>query len=309
MEGKVIITAALSGSATFKANNPAVPYSPKEFADEAEKCLKAGAAMVHIHARDEVLGGFHTSEVEKVKAVYDAIKQRVPDLIVQVTSSVGTPCPVGPFETTDCVNLINNLIKLNMEARLRSIRAIKPESASLNTNTMNFSVLDRKTGAIVIDNVFVNSFGMLQEFGKEMEAMGCRPEAEIYDMGGLDNWFLISKQGIFRKPYNFNFVWGVAGGHKFRPDTFASLVHALPEDSNFTTCAVGTEQYPAIMQSCLMGGHIRIGLEDNTRLPNGEMAKGSYEQVEVAVKVASCLGREPATPAEARKILGIQKKK
>jgi 3-keto-5-aminohexanoate cleavage enzyme len=184
--------------------------------------------------------------------------------------------------------------------------ALKPESASFNTNTMNFSVMDRKTAAILIDNVFVNSFGMLQEFGKEMEAIGCKPEPEIYDMGGLDNWSLISKQGFFKKPYNFNFVWGVAGGHQFRPDTFMSLIHALPEGSNFTTYGVGNQQYPAIMQSCLTGGHMRVGLEDNTRLPNRELAKGSYEQVEVAVKIASCLGREPATTDEARKILGIR---
>ncbi|MGA9049383.1 MAG: 3-keto-5-aminohexanoate cleavage protein [Dehalococcoidia bacterium] len=308
MEPKVIITAALSGSATFKNNNPAVPYSPKEFADEAEKCLKAGAAMVHIHGRDEELGGMHTSVVEKVKAVYDAVKQRVPELIVQVTSSVGSPCQVGPFPESDCVNLINNLIKLNMEARIRAIQAIKPETASLNTNTMNFCLLDRKTGQILYDNVFINSFQMLQDFGRTMEEMGCRPEAEIYDIGGLDNWLLISKQDIFRKPYNFNFVWGVAGGYRFRPDTFVELVHALPPDSNFTTCGVGTEQYPAIMQSCLMGGHMRVGLEDNTRMPNGELAKGSYEQVAMAVKIASCLGREPATPTEARKILGITRK-
>jgi len=308
MEDKVIITAALAGSATFKSNNPATPYSPKEFADEAEKCFKAGASMVHIHGRDEAIGGLHTSEVEKVKAVYDAIKQRVPDLIIQVTSSVGYPCQVGPFPESDCVNLINNLIKLNMEARIRSIKAIKPESASLNTNTMNFSVVDRKTGQVLIDNVFVNSFGMLQEFGKTMEELGCRPEAELYDVGGLDNWILIAKQDIFRKPYNFNFVWGVAGGQKFRPEVFVAMVHALPADSNFTTCAVGTEQYPAIMQSCLMGGHMRVGLEDNTRMPNGELAKGSYEQVELAATIASNLGRTPATPAEARKILGIAKK-
>lgn len=308
MEDKVIITAALAGSATFKNNNPATPYSPKEYADEAEKAFKAGASMVHIHGRDETMGGYHTSEVDKVKAIYDAIKQRVPELIIQVTSSVGFPSQVGPFPESDCVNLINNLIKLHMESRMRSIRAIKPESASLNTNTMNFSVLDRKTGQILIDNVFVNSFGMLQDFGKEMEEMGCRPEAELYDIGGLDNWLLIARQGFFRKPYNFNFVWGVAGGQKFRPDAFVTLMHALPPDSNFTTCAVGTEQVPAIMLSCMMGGHMRVGLEDNTRMPDGELAKGSYEQVELAAKIASSLGRTPATPAEARKILGITKK-
>ena len=149
---------------------------------------------------------------------------------------------------------------------------------------------------------------MLQDFGKEMEEMVCRPEVEIYDIGGLDNWLLISKQGIFKRPYNFNFVWGVAGGQKFRPDAFVTLVHALPPDSNFTTCGVGTEQFPAIMQSCLMGGHMRVGLEDNTRMPNGDLAKGSWEQVEVAVKIAEAVGRTPASPAETRKILGIPKR-
>jgi 3-keto-5-aminohexanoate cleavage enzyme len=305
LSSKVIIAAALAGGGTFKANNPAVPYSPKEFAEEAEKCFKAGASMLHIHARDEAKGGVQTAEIAKVKAVYDAIKQRVPDIIVQITSSVGAPCPVGPFPESECIGLINQLIKKNIETRLGPIKAIKPETASLNTNSMNFSVMDRKTGQIVHDNVFVNSFEMMQVLGRTMEEMGCRPEAEVYDIGGLDNWLLIFKQGFFKKPYNFNFVWGVAGGQKFRPGAFSEMVHALPPDSNFTTCGVGIEQFPAIMQSCLMGGHMRVGLEDNTRMPNGEFAKGSYEQVEVAVKVASCVGREPATPAEARKILGI----
>jgi 3-keto-5-aminohexanoate cleavage enzyme len=280
---KVIITAALAGSATFKNQNPAVPYTPAEFAEEAAKCFKAGARMVHIHARDEA-SGFATAEVEKVRAVCDAIRQKTPEMILQVTSSVGaTP-----------------------EDRMAPILAIRPELASLNTNTMNFSFINRKTGQIVYDMVFTNTFAMLQDFGKAMEETGVRPEVEVYDMGGLDNWHLISRQGIFREPYNFNFVWGVAGGQKFRPEAFAAMVHALPPNSNYTSCGVGTEEYPAIMQSCLMGGHMRVGLEDNIRLPNGDMAKGSYELVEVAVRVAELLGREPATPAEARKILGIR---
>jgi len=202
--------------------------------------------------------------------------------------------------------LITESIRLMMETRIGPIKALKPESASLNTNTMNFSSINRKTGVINADHVFSNSFTMLQEFGKIMEEVGCRWEAEIYDAGGLDNWFLIAKQGFFTKPYNFNFVWGVAGGQKFRPDIFASLVHALPEGSNFTACGVGTDQFPCIMQSCLMGGNMRVGLEDNIRMPNGELAKGSYEQVEVAVKIASCLGREPATPNEARQMMGVK---
>ncbi len=180
--------------------------------------------------------------------------------------------------------------------------------ASLNTNTMNFSIIDRKTGKIFIDFVFENTFTMLQDFGKAMEENGVKPEVEVYDLGGLDNWLLISKQGFFTKPYNFNFVWGVAGGMSFRPDMFMVLKNALPEDSNFTTCGVGIEQFPAITMSCLVGGHMRVGLEDNIRVPNGELAKGSYEQVEWAVRIAESLGREPATPDEAREIMGLRKR-
>ena len=286
MENKVIITAALSGSWPYKQQNSAVPYTPAEFAEEAYKAYKAGAAMVHMHGRDPKTG-VPTPDVAIVRSIYDAIKQRVPELIINVTSSVGNA----------------------YEDRMAPIIELKPEVSSLNTNTMNFAMVDRKTGKINVDNVFTNTFTMLQEFGKTMEAQGTKPEPELYDIGGLDNWYIISKQGFFTKPYNFNFVWGVAGGFRFRPITFASLVDMLPEGSTFTTCGVARDQSPAVTQSCLMGGHMRVGLEDNLRIPNGELAKGSWEQVEWAVRIASCLGRTPATPDEARKILGIKPRK
>ena len=283
---KVIITAALAGAGTFRNQNPAVPYLPKEFADEAERCYKAGAAMVHVHARQD--DGMPTHEVDRIRATHDAIKERVPNLIVNLSSAVGM------FKTA--------------EQRITQIVEVKPSMASLNTNTMNFGIVDRATGQVMIDYVFENTFTMLQDFGKAMETNNVKPEIECYDFGGLDNFILIGKQGIFSKPYNVNFVWGVAGGQRFRPEAFVAMVHALPEGSNFTTCGVGIEQFPAITMSCLMGGHMRVGLEDNTRVPSGELAKGSYEQVEWAVKIASCFGREPATPDEARKIMGITQK-
>ena len=286
MSKKAIITAALSGTATSKEQNPSVPYLPKEFAEEAAKCFKAGAAMVHIHSRTD--DGVATHEVERIRATHDAIKEKTPELIVNLTSAVGmgqTP-----------------------EQRITQIIAVKPEMASLNTNSMNFAGIDRKTGKILLDYLFDNTFTMLQDFGKAMEENGVKPEIEVYDMGGLDNTLLIMKQGFFSSPMNFNFVWGVAGGQAFRPGAFVNMVHALPPNSNFTTCGVGIEEFPAIMQSCIMGGHMRVGLEDNIKNPNGELAKGSWELVEWAVKIAQCLGREPATPDEAREIMGIRKR-
>jgi 3-keto-5-aminohexanoate cleavage enzyme len=281
---KVIICAALAGPATMKNQNPAVPYTPWEFADEAARCFEAGAAMVHVHARDD--NGWPTHEIDRIRATHDAIKERTPDIIVNLTSAVG-------FGKTP-------------EQRLAQIVAVRPEVASLNTNSMNFSIIDRNTGQIVFDNIFENTFAMLQDFGKAMEEAGVKPEIECYDMGGIDNTLLIAKQGFFSQPMVFNFVWGVAGGQKFRPDAFAAMAHAIPEGSVFTTCGIGIEQFPANTMSCLMGGHMRVGLEDNIRVPGGALAKGSFEQVEHAVKLAALLGREPATPKEAREIMGIR---
>ncbi len=283
---KVIICAALSGAGTYRNQNPAVPHTPEEFAEESARCYKAGAAMVHVHARDD--NGMPTHDIDRIRATHDAIKEKTPELIVNLSSAVG--------------------MNVTAEQRIAQITAVKPAMASLNTNTMNFGIVDRKSGQVLIDFVFENTFTMLSEFGTAMEENGVKPEIECYDMGGLDNTLLIGKQGMFSDPMNFNFVWGVAGGQSFRPEAFVSMFNALPEGANFTTCGVGTDQIPAITLSCMMGGHMRVGLEDNIRVPNGELAKGSYDQVEWAVKIASTFGREPATPDEARKVMGIKQK-
>jgi 3-keto-5-aminohexanoate cleavage enzyme len=283
---KVIICAALAGAATMKNQNPAVPYTPGEFAEEAARCFDAGAAMVHVHARDD--DGMPTHEIDRIRATHDAIKDKTPELIVNLSSAVG--------------------LGKTAEQRLAQIIAIKPAMASLNTNTMNFSIIDRGTGQIVFDYIFENTFTMLQDFGAVMEEGNIKPEIECYDIGGIDNTLLIARQGIFSDPMNFNFVWGVAGGQRFRPDAFITMMNALPDGANFTTCGVGLDQFPAITMSCLTGGHMRVGLEDNIRVPGGDLAQGSFEQVEWAVRIAESLGREVAAPDEARAIMGIKHK-
>jgi len=239
---------------------------------------------VHVHGRTD--DGEPTHDIERIRDIHDAIKERTPELIVNLTSAV------GPFKTP--------------EERIRQVIEIRPEMASLNTNSMNFASINRKTGEIVVDYLFDNTFTMLQDFGRAMESNGVKPEIEVYDMGGLDNVLLIKRQGFFSDPMNFNFVWGVAGGQAFRPISFVGLVQALPPMANFASCGVGTEEVPAIMQSCMMGGHMRVGLEDNIRMPNGDLAKGNWELVELAARIAACLGRDIANPNEARKIMGIR---
>jgi 3-keto-5-aminohexanoate cleavage enzyme len=166
----VIICAALTGAATMKNNNPSVPYTIAEFAEEAHKCYEAGAAMVHVHARTD--DGQSTHEIDRVQAVYDAIKAKSPELIICLSSAVGV------FKTA--------------EQRLAQIVAVRPEMASYNTNTMNFSIIDRNTGMIFFDYVFENTFTMLQDFGKAFEENKVKPEIECYDIGGLDNTLLMA---------------------------------------------------------------------------------------------------------------------
>ena len=149
---------ALSGAGTTKEHNPAVPYAPAEFADEALKAHEAEAAMVHVHDRTD--DGVPTHEIDRIRAVHDAIKAKCPDLIVNLSSAVGM------YNTA--------------EERIQQIIHIKPEMASLNTNTMNFSFVDRKTGKVLDDYVLENTFTMLQDFGKAMDGNGVKPEIECY---------------------------------------------------------------------------------------------------------------------------------
>ena len=285
MSDKVIITAALTGAATRKEQNPAVPYTPEEFAEDAYKVYNSGGAIVHIHVRDPEHGA-PTHEIDKIKTTIDAIKAKCPELIINMSSAI------GPWVT--------------QEQRIAPIVAIKPPMASLNTNSMNFGIANWKTGEVPMEIVFENTFAMIVDFAGQMKANKVKPELEVYDMGGLYNVLLIRKQGIFEEPMHFQMVFGVAGGVPYEPGIFAAMKDRLPENATYSVCGVGPNQFPANMTSVVNGGHMRVGLEDNTRMPNGELAKGSWEQVEWCVEVAKLAGREIATPDEARKMLKLK---
>ncbi len=287
MSDKVIITAALTGAATRKEQNPNVPYTPEEFADEVLKVYNSGGSIVHIHVRDPEHGA-PTHEIDKIKTTIDAIRDKCPEIILNMSSAI------GPW--------------VSQEQRIRPIEVFKPEMASLNTNSMNFGIANWKTGEVPMEIVFENTFAMMIEFNGKMKENGVKPEFEVYDMGGLFNVLLIRKQGIFEEPMHFQMVFGVAGGVPYEPGMFAAIQERLPENSTYSVCGVGPNQFKANMTSVVNGGHMRVGLEDNTKMPDGELAKGSWEQVEWCVEVAKLAGREVATPDEARKILSLKKK-
>jgi 3-keto-5-aminohexanoate cleavage enzyme len=284
MNDKVIITAALAGAETTRAQNPAVPYTPNEFAAEALKARESGAAVVHVHVRDPRTGA-PARDLEKIKTTIQAIRDRCPDLIINMSTAIVTS---GDYKV-----------------RINPILALRPSMASLNTNTMNFAFVDWKNGRIFGETVFENPFSMVVEFNHRMRDAGIKPEFEIYDLGGLFNVLLLRKQGIFGEPMHFQMVFGTAGGVPYTPSIFSKLMGRLPARSTYSVCGVGPNQFRANMTAAANGGHLRVGLEDNVRMPDGTHARGSWEQVEWAVRVAHLAGRGVATPAEAREMLGL----
>ena len=289
LSDKLVISAALAGAATVKSQNENVPYTAEEFGNEAKKCYEAGASIVHIHARDPEKGN-PTHELEIIKAVIDNIKEKAPDILINLSTAISQVA--------------------TEKQRIKPVETYKPPLCSLNTNSMNFSVGDHKTGKVMLapTMVFMNNFSMIQKFAKKMKKARSKPEIEVYDLGGMYNILFLNRQeGLFEQPLHFQFVFGVLGGIPFSYQNLATLLALKPPDATWSVCGVAKDQFRAGMCASVMGGHIRVGLEDNIRTIDGALAKGSYEQVEWAAKVAKIAGREVATPEETVEIFHLHK--
>jgi 3-keto-5-aminohexanoate cleavage enzyme len=289
LSNKLVISAALTGAATNKSQNPSVPYTADEFGNEAKKCYDAGAAVVHIHVRDPEKGN-PVADLDIIKAAINNIKEKAPDILINLSTAISTI--VTPKQ------------------RIKPVETFKPPIASLNSNSMNFAVGDHRTGQVGLGAKFIfeNSFDTIQKFAKAMMKSGVKPEIEIYDFGGMYNILHLAKQEpkrILDPPLHFQFVFGVLGGVPFSIQNLGNFLNLKPPDASWSVCGVAKQQFQAAMCAAAMGGHIRVGLEDNIRMPDGRLAKGSWEQVEWATKVAKIMNREPATPNEARKIFNL----
>lgn len=286
MENKVVITAALTGAATRKEQNPNVPYAREEFIADAVKCHENGAAIVHIHARDPKTG-MPTPDIEIIKGIVDGIRERCP-ILINISTAIG--------------------IGVTKEQRIAPVAAVKPDLSSLNTGTMNFAIADHKSGEIVFDFIFENTFDQIKKYAKVMRENGVKPELECYDIGHIHSVLLLQKKNILDEPMHFNFVFGVAGAIRFKMDYMVAMRNSIPENATWCTCGVGPNSFPVNMAAIVMGGHLRVGLEDNLYIRGKELAKGSWEQVKKVADMARLLDREPATPEEARIILNLPKK-
>lgn len=270
---KLIVTAAICGAEVMKENNPNVPYTVKEIADEAEACYKAGASIIHLHVRND--DGTPTQSKDRFKLCIDAIRSRCSDIIIQPSTG--------------------GAVGMSNEERLQPIY-LNPEMATLDCGTCNFGG----------DDIFVNTENTIKEFAEKMALLNIKPEIEVFDKGMIDMALRLNRKGYIKSPMHFNFVMGVNGGISADLRSLSFMCESIPLGSTFTVSGIGKAQFPMAAMSIISGGHVRVGFEDNVYLSKGKLAKSNSELVEKTVALSSLLGREIASPDEARIILGLK---
>lgn len=274
---KLIITAAVTGSGPTRENNPNLPYSPAEIADEIVRSSEAGASIAHVHVRDPETGA-PAFEMDYFREVRDAVRSR---------------CEILLNFTTSALNLSGENV---MEQRVGPT-AFSPELCTLDIGSMNFR-----------NRVFINPPEWGPYCTKIAGERGVKPELECFDTGHISLCKFLIDDGLVEPPYLFQLCMGTAGGIGASSKDFVFMIEALPnENVVWTSLGIGRHQFPIAVMSIINGGHVRVGFEDNVYLSKGVLAKSNAELVEKAVRLARELGRDLATPDDARRILNIEK--
>ena len=269
---KLIISACICGAEVTKENNPAVPYTVEEVVREAKSAYDAGAALIHLHVRWD--DGTPTQDKGRFQEMVDAIRKECPDVIIQ-------PSTGGAVGMTDLERLQSTEITPT------------PEMATLDCGTCNFGG----------DEIFINTDNTIANFGDIMQERGIKPECEVFDKGMIDLALKAAKKGHIKYPIHFDFVLGVQMTATVRD--LVIMATSIPADSTWTATGIGKNAWGIAAATIAMGGHVRVGFEDNVYMSKGVLAKSNGEMVERVVQMAKLLNREVATPAEAREILGL----
>jgi 3-keto-5-aminohexanoate cleavage enzyme len=276
---KVIVTAALTGVLATRKHCPHLPYTALEIADEAVRSYEAGATIVHIHARED-----------------DGSASWRPELFAEIGERIRARCPV-------ILNFSTGGIGSTIQERSRHVPAVKPELAALNMGSMNYSIYSSRQKKFLMRGVFLNPFEDIEYLLKLMNENGVIPELECFDAGHICNADPFIDMGLLKPPFHFSLILGVTGGISATPQNLRNQVGLLPEGAQWQLIGISQEQWPLLDLSLDLGGHIRVGLEDNFYLPTGEMAKSNAELVEVAVKKVRERGQKVATVDEARALI------
>lgn len=279
MKEKRIISAALTGNWGSKEHNPALPVTPEEIADSAYEAYAAGAAIVHLHMRDELMRP--TMNVERFKRCIKLIRERC-DVIINITSSGDH---TGEHMGSD-------------EVRCAPFEAIQPEMGSYDCGSMNWMNM----------TVFENSPRFLEKLAAVFQRAAVKPELEIFDAGMIGTTKYYIQRGLIRTPAHYQFVLGCPGGMDATVENLCYLQRLIPEGSTWSAAGIGKGHIPILMAALALGGHVRVGLEDTLYYNKGVLASSNAQFVRRAADVMRSAGMEPATPGEACEILGIQHK-
>jgi 3-keto-5-aminohexanoate cleavage enzyme len=266
-----IISVAITGSGTTLAQNPNLPCTPEQIAQSAIDSWNAGAAIAHIHVREADGTPVHNMEY------YDEIVQRVQS------------------ETDMVLNLTTGgALGMTQEQRMETL-TFRPELASFDAGSMNFG-----------EGVFLNPPNFLRELARRFTQYNVIPELEIFDEGMIGNCLRLINEGLLKPPFWWQFVLGVAGGAPATPKTLMHLVESLPPDSQWSAIGLGRGQLPMNVMAVILGGHVRTGMEDNVYYRRGQLAESNAQLVERCVRITRELGRDVASPGDARRLLGLK---
>ena len=283
-EDPCIITCSISGAVANREQCPAIPYTPDEYAAEAKRAVDEGCSMIHIHARTPE--GVPSYEVEDFRAITEAILGAVEDVVINYsTGAIGVP----------------------IEKRIQYLRELRPDVAALNMGSMNYAKYSPKRKDFVFKTVFENSFDTIIAFVSAMNEFGIRPEHECFDSGHVANLDPLIDMGLLGEPLQVSCVMGVTGGIRPTPENLAHMSQQLPGGArgpnNWGVIGVSRGQWRLIAAGASLGGNVRVGLEDNFYLPDGEMAGSNGDLIAKARGIVESAGRRAATVPEARELL------
>jgi 3-keto-5-aminohexanoate cleavage enzyme len=293
VEDPVVITCAISGVLASREQCPAIPYTPAEYAAEARRIVDEGGTMIHIHARKP--DGSPSFEVEDYRAISDAIRAEVGDAAI--------------------VNFSTGTIGVPVAKRVDYLRACRPEVAALNMGSMNYAKYSRSRKDFVFKMVFPNPFEEIVELLEAMNELGVKPEHECFDVGHVGSLEPLIDMGVLKPPLHVDCVMGVVGGIPASARNLAAMVANIPgvdrrageggARSHWGVIGISREQWLLVAAALTLGGSVRVGLEDNLYLPDGEMARSNGELIAKARQMAEDVGRRPATVREARELLNV----
>ncbi len=272
MDSKVVITCAVTGAETTRAQNPALPLTPAEIADAAYDAWRAGAAVLHLHVRDAQ--GNPTQDLAVFKDTIDRVRAKC-DIVIETTTG--------------------GAVGMTPEERLQPV-TLDPDMASLDCGTVNFG-----------NEYIVNSLPMMREFASLMKARGVRPTLECFDLSHVYASHVLIKEGLVEPPFHYGFVLNVPGGVNYAPDVLDFFVKKIPAGAHWTAMGIGRANLAAIYGAIAMGGFVRVGFEDNVYYAKGVLAKSNAELVDRAARIVRESGNAVATPDDVRALLKLRK--